>query len=209
MLKEQINNQNQVIHEFSISENFTVQRILTFLKNSLSEFEKELNTSKLQIHLEDDISGQLALFFQSKAKNKNLLFDFNPRIGVDFSIHISPMRLGAKPIFIVEAKRLSKSHRDYVKGKTGGIERFKREQNGFGQHLVQSSMIGYIQEETPQYWEAKVNRWIEDLIGIKSELHWEKEDKLVLNGNVSDFISKHRRISGSSIILYHFWIALS
>ena len=182
---------------------------IKFSPSSLIEFENEFKTAQLQIHREDDISGQLALYFQSRAKNENLLFDFNPKVGVDFGIHISPMQLGAKPVFIVEAKRLSKSHKDYVKNPNGGIERFKREQDGFGKHLTQSAMIGYIQEESHQYWESKINNWIDGLIQAETDILWNNEDKLIPNTEVSNFISHHQRISGRSITLYHFWINLN
>lgn len=209
MLKEQLHTTEQAKHEFSIPENFTVQRILVFLKSSLYEFENEFKTTQLQIHREDDISGQLALHFQSKAKNENLLFDFNPKVGVDFGIHISPMQLGAKPLFIVEAKRLSKSHKDYVRNPNGGIERFKREQDGFGKHLTQSAMIGYIQQENKEYWYIKINHWIEELIKSETDIGWNDGDKLIQNYSVSDFISYHQRVSGKLITLYHFWINLN
>jgi hypothetical protein len=209
MLREQIHTIKPTNHEFSIPENFTVRRILVFLKSSLIEFENEFKTAQLQIHREDDISGQLALHFQAKAKNMNWLFDFNPKVGVDLGIHISPMQLGAKPIFIVEAKRLSKSHKDYVKNPNGGIERFKREQDGFGKHLNQSAMIGYIQQENKEYWSVKINRWIEELIETETDIVWNNEDKLINNQPISDFVSNNQRISEKQITLYHFWINLN
>ena len=209
MLREQLNTTEQAKREFSIQENSTVQRILVFLKSSLYDFENEFKTAQLQIHREDDISGQLALFFQSRAKNENLLFDFNPKVGVDFGIHISPLQLGAKPIFIVEAKRLSKSHKDYVKNPNGGIERFKREQNGFGKHLNQSAMIGYIQQENKEYWETKINGWIEELIESETDIIWDEGDKLIPNDSASDFISHHQRVIEKPITLYHFWVNLN
>lgn len=209
MLKEQLNTTEQAKREFSIQANSTVQRILVFLKSSLIEFENEFKTVQLHIHREDDITGQLALFFQSSAKKENLLFDFNPKVGVDFGIHISPLQLGAKPIFIVEAKRLSKSHKDYVKNPNGGIERFKREQDGFGKHLTQSAMIGYIQQENNEYWVTKINRWIEELIESETDIIWDKEDRLIINQPISDFVSNHRRVSKKEITLYHFWINLN
>ncbi|OFX58258.1 MAG: hypothetical protein A2066_02505 [Bacteroidetes bacterium GWB2_41_8] len=209
MLREQLNTTVQTKREFSIQENSTVQRILVFLKSSLIEFENEFKTAQPHIHREDDISGQLALHFQAKAKNMNWLFDFNPKVGVDFGIHISPMQLGAKPIFIVEAKRLSKSHKDYVKNPNGGIERFKREQDGFGKHLMQSAMIGYIQQENRVYWESKINGWIEEQIESETDIVWSSEDKLNHNQQVSDFISNHQRVSEKPIKLYHFWINLN
>ncbi len=209
MLREQQNTRELANREFSIQKNSTVQYILVFLKNSLIEFEQAFKTSQIQIHREDDISGQLALHFQSKAKNENLLFDFNPKVGVDFGIHISPMQLGAKPIFIVEAKRLSKSHKDYVKNPNGGIERFKREQDGFGKHLTQSAMIGYIQQENRAYWSTKINRWIDELIESETDIVWNNEDKLIKNDNISDYISYHQRVTEKSITLYHFWVNLN
>lgn len=209
MLREQLNTTGQAKLEFSIPENSTIQRILVFLKSSLIEFEHAFKTSQIQIHREDDISGQLALYFQSKAKTENLLFDFNPKVGVDFGIHISPMQLGAKPIFMVEAKRLDKSHKDYVKNPNGGIERFKREQDGFGKHLCQCAMIGFIQQESKVYWETKINGWIEDLIETKTDIVWNNEDKLIQNYPVSDFVSNHQRITEKPITLFHFWINLN
>jgi hypothetical protein len=209
MLREQLNTTEQAKLEFSIPENSTEQRILVFLKSSLIEFEHAFKTSQIQIHREDDISGQLALYFQSKAKTDNLLFDFNPKVGVDFGIHISPMQLGGKPIFMVEAKRLDKSHKDYVKNPNGGIERFKREQDGFGKHLTQSAMIGYIQQESKVYWETKINDWIEDLIKTDTDIAWNYEDKLIQNYPHSDFVSNHQRITEKPITLYHFWIDLN
>lgn len=209
MLREQLHTREQAKLEFSISENSTVQHILVFLRNSLIEFGQAFVSSNIQIHREDDISGQLALLFQVKAKTENLLFDFNPKVGVDFGIHISPMQLGAKPIFIAEAKRLSKSHKDYVKNPNGGIERFKREQDGFGKHLTQSAMIGYIQQENKEYWETKINSWVEELIKSETDVVWNESDKLIQNDSVSDFISSHQRISGNPISLYHFWINLN
>lgn len=209
MLREQLNTTEQAKREFSIPENSTIQRILVFLKSSLIEFENEFKTAQLQIHREDDISGQLALLFQSRAKNENLLFDFNPKVGVDFGIHISPLQLGAKPIFIVEAKRLSKSHKEYVKNPNGGIERFKREQHGFGKHLTQSAMIGYVQQENKGYWETRINGWIEELFETETDIVWDNEDKLIQNYPVSDFISNHQRITEKPITLYHFWISIN
>lgn len=209
MLSEQLNTTEQANREFSIPENFTVQRILVFLKSSLIEFEHAFNTAQLQIHREDDISDLLCPFFNDRARTEKLIFQFNAKVGVDFTIFVSPFILGAKSVFMIEAKRLSKDHYDYVKNPNGGIERFKREQDGFGKHLNQSAMIGYIQEETKEYWTTKVNRWIEDLIKTETDIVWNKEDELAPNSEVSDFISHHQRISGIPITLFHFWIYLS
>lgn len=209
MIKSQSNIQPQIVSGFSLPDHQTIKRILLFLKNVLPEFEHDFKTERLNIELEDDISEQLLYFFQVKAKKENLLFSFNARKGVDFRIQVDPFKLGADPIFIVEAKRLSKSHFDYVKGKTGGIERFKREQDGFGKHLSESAMIGYIQEESKEYWLQKINSWIYESAKNERDIFWAEEDKLVSGDYASNYISKHLRISGSIITLYHFWISLN
>lgn len=209
MLKEQLNTTEQANCEFSIPENCTIQRILVFLKKSLVDFESAFRGSELRIHKEDDISDISCPFFNDRARHENLIFHFNAKVGVDFTIFISPYNPGASSIFMIEAKRLSKDHYDYVKNPNGGIERFKREQDGFGKYLNQSAMIGYIQEESHQYWESKINNWIDGLIQAETDILWDNEDKLIPNSKVSDFISYHQRISGSSITLYHFWINLN
>ncbi|MDP3916182.1 MAG: hypothetical protein Q8R96_20835 [Bacteroidota bacterium] len=209
MIKSQSNIQARIIPEFSLPEHQTIKRVLLFLKNVLPEFERDFQAVKQTILLEDAISKQLSLFFQLKAKSENLLFDFNPRIGVDFGIHVSPLQLGADPIFVIEAKRLSKQHYDYVKGETGGIERFKREFFGFGKHLSKSAMIGYIQEQKKEHWLPKVNSWIDEAIKNDTDSIWTEEDKLVAENNISDYISTHLRVSGTTITLYHFWLSLN
>lgn len=209
MIKSQSNIHPQIVPDFSLPEHQTVKRILQFLKSVLPEFERDFQGVKQTIFLEDAISKQLSLFFQLKAKSENLLFDFNPRIGVDFGIYVSPLQLGADPIFVIEAKRLSKQHYDYVKGDTGGIERFKRECFGFGKHLFKSAMIGYIQEQNKEHWLQKINSWIDIEIKNTADLLWSEEDILAHEGNFSDFISTHLRTSGTKITLYHFWVSLN
>jgi hypothetical protein len=151
---------------------------------------------------------QLCLFFTVKASIENLLFSFNAKKGVDFEIYVSPFLLGSKSIFMLEAKRLSKRHNDYVNGRTGGIERFKREQVGFGTHLEIGGMIGYIQDETREYWHNKINGWIENQMQISTDIIWSKNDRLVSEKQYSDFVSSHMKVSNTTIILYHYWISL-
>jgi len=209
MIKSQSNIHPQIVPDFSLPEHQTVKRILLFLRDVLPDFEHDFKTAKPEIHIEDDISEQLLLYFQIKAKDENLLFSFNAKKGVDFRIQVAPFKLGADPIFVIEAKRLSKQHYDYVRGDTGGIERFKRECFGFGKHLSNSAMIGYIQEQNKEHWLQKVNFWIEELIENDTDITWTEEDKLIAENDLSHYISKHLRMSGTTITLYHFWIALN
>jgi hypothetical protein len=209
MIKSQSNIQAQIVPEFSIPEHQTIKRILLFLKNVLPEFELDFKTDRPDIHLEDDISEQLLLFFQVKAKDEDLLFSFNTKKRVDFRIQVAPFKLGAESIFVIEAKRLSQKHYDYVNGDTGGIERFKRELVGFGKHLSSGAMVGYIQELDKEYWFKKINSWIDELIKSDSDSIWNEEDKLVPENDISHYFSKHLRTSGTTIELYHFWISLN
>lgn len=209
MIKSQSNIHPQIVPDFSLPEHQTVKRILLFLRDVLPHFEHDFKAQKTRIHLEDDISEQLLLYFQIKAKDENLLFSFNAKKGVDFRIQVAPFKLGADPIFVIEAKRLSKKHYDYVKGGTGGIERFKRECFGFGKHLSTSAMIGYIQELNQEYWVQKINSWIEEATLNDKDIIWTEEDKLIAENNLSHYISKHIRTSGTTMILYHFWLSLN
>lgn len=208
MIKSQSNILAQIVPEFSIPEHQTIKRILLFLGSVLPDFEHDFKTERPEIHDEDDISEQLLLYFQVKAKDENLLFAFNAKKGVDFRIQVSLFNLGAAPIFVIEAKRLSKRHYDYVKGDTGGIERFKRECFGFGKHLSTSAMVGYIQDLDKEHWFLKINSWIDKLIKSDSDIIWTEEDKLAEN-DISHYISKHLRTSGTTIEIYHFWISLN
>lgn len=186
MIRRQVYNQPKTVTEFSLLENSTAHRVLVFIKNSLLIFEKEFEKVNLQIHLEDEISEQLCLFFNDQAGKQDLLFSFNARVGVDFTIFVSPFQLGSRSIFMIEAKRLEKHHYDYVSGRNGGIERFKREQDGFGKHLNISAMIGYIQDETIEYWENRINIWIDERVKNEKEIIWKKEDKLVSDSKYSN-----------------------
>ena len=209
MIGNQINNQPPKIKEFSLTENHTVNCILVFVKDTLPEFGSLLKQSNIKIHLEDDISKELSRFFNDKARVQNLFFQFNEKKGVDFTIFVNPYKLGVSSIFMIEAKRLSKKRRDYVYGVTGGIERIKREQDDFGTHLNNGAMIGYIQDENQEYWLMKINSWIDNLIHQETDIVWKEEDKLIINDQLSDFISIHSRVSKDPITLYHYWISLN
>ncbi|NQU86193.1 MAG: hypothetical protein HQ541_10575 [Mariniphaga sp.] len=209
MISNQTHNQSIAVTEFSLTENHTVQRILVFIKNSLPEFESSFRESNFPIHKEDDISKKLTWFFNDKARSQKLYFQFNEKKGVDFTIYVNPFKLGAPSIFMIEAKRLSKSHYDYVSGETGGIERIRREHEDFGKHLNQGAMIGYIQDENHEYWLNRINKWIEELMNKKTDIVWQEEDKLIAENKLSEFKSIHSRKSKEPITLYHYWIALN
>lgn len=210
MIGKQTHNHSLIVQEFSLEKNQTVKRILVFIKSNLPEFENLFHQSQLNIKLEDEISKELLRFFNDKARIENLLFQFNEKKGVDFTVFLAyPFTMGASSIFMIEAKRLDKDKRDYVFGRTGGIERIKREQDEFGKHLNYGAMLGYIQIEDRLFWENRINSWIDDLINEETDLIWISDDKLKANTKQADYSSLHQRVSGNLITLYHYWITLN
>jgi len=123
MIGNQSHNHLVQVSDFSFEKNQTVNRILIFIKNNIPEFESLFNAANSIFRLEDDISKELLRFFNDKSRSENLLFQFNEKKGVDFTVFLAhPFRMGASSIFMVEAKRLSKSHYDYVSGRTGELK---------------------------------------------------------------------------------------
>lgn len=191
----------------SLPKEQTIKTILKSLHVHLLQFEKSFLLEGLLIQQEDDISRKLALYLDDKMEN--LLVQCDAKKGADFIIYVKPFVLSADPIFLMEAKRLPPTNnKDYVQGSTGGIERFKREQQGYGKHLMKSAMIGYIQQHSKAQWLEKVNTWVDEMIKKDTDLNWNKNDKLVADKEVADFISQHERVTQSLLTLYHFWLLL-
>jgi hypothetical protein len=120
----------------------------------------------------------------------------------------------------IEAKRLptptakDRDEREYVivdKKKFnggGGIQRFK--ECSHAPNRPYSIMFGYIQDNNhADFWLEKINSWIAELANTENGF-WTSEDSLnKYNSNkCSRFLSVHKRISGDSITLHHYWIKL-
>lgn len=161
-----------------------------------SQYQNPLNDSSRSVDI-----GTIHSIPSSKRKKKKLM----PQIA----------------FFVIECKRLPSSHSEqYVKGNTGGIERFKR--NIHGTNLSQSAIIGYIQKKDFCHWHKMINKWIDDLYGVeievKSSIKWNTRDrikKLDVKDDTSLLAkckSKHVRKSNLTqkdhIELFHFWIKL-
>jgi hypothetical protein len=71
------------------------------------------------------------------------------------------------------------------------------------------SMIAYIQDHDVEYWEDRINTWINDMIAKDTDIEWNVKDRLSSNDRFSDYISIHDRVSKDPITLYHYWIALN
>ncbi len=138
------------------------------------------------------------LFFQYKYKSSSRSVD----IGV---IHEESF----EAFFVIEAKRLPPTNtKDYVQGKTGGIERLKKGYHGQG--LFVSAMLGYVQKNGFKYWHSQVNSWIDNLnLNSNDAITWCEKDRLRKVESSEDmglYTSTHSRPDQKSISLYHFWL---
>lgn len=201
----------------SLPPNQTAKAILKFLDQWLPAFRTEYLATNVST-LEDKISKRLHLYLQAKAKATDMLFHFNEKKGVDLLIFVEPALLSAKPIFMIEAKRLPSSNngKQYVVGRANhadGIERFKCEQEGFVLERNQCAMVAYVQRHTFAYWFERINQWLTELISDNENydgFDWEGSDKLVAvmssTTGVARYVSSHSRKTLSRLTINHFWL---
>ncbi|WP_144605857.1 hypothetical protein [Algoriphagus algorifonticola] len=126
------------------------------------------------------------------------------------------------PLVKFEAKRLSstlpkKREREYVLGEyesgkqvknSGGIERFKNLRHGHDVH--HACILGYIQSDTFEYWENKINDWIKEEINTPNDvtLLWDENDILRMSSwssKVCEYISYSKRKKLPNIRIRHLW----
>ncbi|MFM9951472.1 MAG: hypothetical protein ACKV1O_26290 [Saprospiraceae bacterium] len=124
---------------------------------------------------------------------------------VDLAIRL----LNGSRILALEGKRLyTTNDKQYVSGNTGGIARFKREDHG--KELVFACMVGYVQFETFNFWQKKINSWIINEQSKSSNLLWNDADLLSAPIEKSPHFaickSQHQRITQAAIDLCHYWI---
>lgn len=122
------------------------------------------------------------------------------------------------PLLPIECKRLptpkgsKRDEREYVFNQyasTGGIQRFKAGHHGANHTL--GAMIGYMQEETTAFWDARVAQWIRDLV-TNGERGWSNDDLLVFendSGIVATLKSSHSREGLQNIELSHLWVNMN
>jgi len=130
----------------------------------------------------------------------------------DFYFHTLEQGKTNIPLFVVEAKRLpAPSHnreKEYVIGEkqNGGIERFKLEKHGKG--MEEAGIVGYIEENDPDYWYNKINNWISEL--AKQDNFWDEDEQLqnIEKTNCSYLISIAHKKSNIDIELHHIWIEI-
>lgn len=175
---------------------------------------------------EDDITSDISRYLDGKIEESiQPIFKFsNQARPADIGVFIGRQysSYNARKFCWIEAKRLptpnsnDRDEREYVfvdhsqfKG-NGGIERFKLNKHGEG--LPVAIMFGYVQSNTFEYWEEKVNQWLQ---AYSSMIPSNSNEKLIRIGpNANRFRSTHLRIDYKSklkmsdVAIFHFWITM-
>ena len=181
-----------------------------------NEAEKLLNQSLVDffnLHSNFNEYFQYKFIFRKDDEKKGT--NFKPDIGV--TIGYKNQSVPEKQSFFqIECKRLSTSlkheGKEYVRGleeNTGGIERFKN--NKHGEHLYEAALIGYVQNDSFENWHTKINNWVQYEIDNTNST-WTITDKLLeeyQNALLHKYSSICNRVSGSPIVLQHFFIDVS
>lgn len=175
---------------------------------------------------EDDITSDISRYLDGKIEEAiQPIFKFsNQAKRADIGVYLGRQYNSYNTnIFCwIEAKRLPtpksarRDEREYVFvdhsqfKENGGIERFKLNKHGEG--LPVAIMFGYVQSNTFEYWEEKVNQWLQTYSSMVPSY---PNEKLVrIDSNANRFQSNHLRIEHKNmqqindIRIYHFWIAI-
>ena len=208
------------IESISVDPNFENDKIWAFIDVNIVSFPPYFQSIK-DSNKENRISEFLIRHFQLCIKEQGngyfpYYFGKNPTQSqsnreTDIGVFVLIRSASPFPIIEFEAKILSSknSHnKEYVFGKTGGIERFKRGLHS--SHLSECGMFAYVQSNNTKHWVKKINGWISELsdINIDTTIHWSKEEILTETG-LYKYFSSHRRLSlNDSIFLWHYFIEL-
>jgi hypothetical protein len=219
-----------------ISHNSLTIQTVDFVYNNLAPWRDDPHRQNESA--EDKLNLQLCKHLDSKARNDFPMVRFNheeyqtERRRIDISA--SPAKsvvIGVKlytiydPFLVLECKRLPAPSKDrekeYVSGgrneKSGGIQRFKLGLHG--EILDIAVIIGYIQDNSSNFWQNKINEWILEF----SKDHnadcciWSENEILRvfeedLEKAISRYRSEHNRIlnhnNTKNIELHHLWVLM-
>jgi len=196
---------------YSIESDFSADGKITSLLNFLEKYLPEFSGNiYLKMNIHEEILNQKLFRFLSC---QNTAFDFIPEDRDETGKNKYRPDCGVyekykvyddnqKRFFDIECKRLyhtSKS-KQYVTGRTGGIQRFK--ENKHGKDLPSSAMIGYVEIEDFYFWQNKINSWISDKEECLEEVYIQR---------IAKYKSTHKRINTQkkSIELSHFWLNIN
>lgn len=211
--------------QFDIKQNTHLNIVLNFLEDqvfnfastsqfSKEEFDEESINEELAIHLNREcVIESLPIHFHSEPRSDNSTNKKGKNPAVDLGIILARRNADKKTVFDIEAKRLRtppSNSKQYVSGKTGGIERFKREFHGKG--LAESAIVGYVEGESFEFWFKKINEWIGNLVASNSDstITW-KNSELLNKSSFSADKAKCNSInirSKKPIRLHHFWVKI-
>ncbi len=197
--------------ESDFSANGKIVSVLNFLESNLYAFSLNFqiknDTDEWKLNKElfcflDINSRNMSFQFIPEYRNKN---KSKPDFGIKevktdgngFFVYDSKSIL----FYDIECKRLyNPENKQYVQGKTGGIQRFRENKHGID--LPYSAMIGYVETMDFIFRHNKVNSWI-----LNPNEHLE----LIENKEIAKLKSEHKRISpqNSVIKLTHFWLKMN
>lgn len=165
--------------------------------NPEQETEKILNQNLVDYFniFSYDYNPYLDIKFNFRKDDERNGSNFKPDVGVTV-FNPKEKKLYPQSFFVFECKRLpvpnisnTRSEKEYVIGinkNTGGIERFKFKKHG--NHLEESSLIGYVQSGKLIDWHSQINEWIKHEIKNDNS-NWTENDYLT---NVSNSINLNR-----------------
>ena len=207
MISDEYNQSNIIDEDSELDYDNAIEHIIRFITKTLIFF---------KINFQEVIDGKEEVCY-----NKQLLYFLDRNIRIENLPYIIEgnqinevgsfpdmefleiKSISNKSFFDIECKRLNSNleHvKQYIKGKTGGIQRFK--ENCHGVDMNHSAMIGYVENEDYSYWYTTVNSWIK-----------EKAEHLTLleKTTIYKLLSIHPKIiknKKAQIQLYHFWIQI-
>ncbi len=203
-----------------------VEEGLLYLRRKYKKLkpEKSLN-SCLHDWLDCETHNRKGCAFRFIPEQPENLFSGNSR-SIDFSVkpknsntiklHNSYVKWDNR-FFAFEVKILGlneKNNTEYIVGKEkdkicGGIERIKK-----GLHIPElqfAGMVGYVQTETFEFWNTKLNETVNNLVtnNIDNWSHNDTFHNVNFNKNIAHLKSEHSRINLQNIKLLHIWVDLT
>lgn len=220
MIAEEYSNFNQV-PILSEQKGKTLALINECVKRACIPFKKASNQPNLLHPLNENeytqiFVEQIEVFVKSHSnigvKNQYSDTFFGTKGIPDFYFHKVEEGVHNEPLMVWEAKILStslgkKREKEYVIGNknNGGIERYKTEKHGKG--LNKCGLLGFVEEENFDYWNAIINNWITELSETDNS-NWKNDERLSLKEPDLDFcvLESVAHRTNDDVHLTHLWI---
>lgn len=226
MLKDILTYNQPSTNDLSVNPKHEVMMILEFIEVNISDFIPFYQMIK-DSDKENRISDFLVYHFNCRLREEPYCgfpaFNFgknptqaNSRQETDIGVVV--LTKNVKPLTIIEfeAKRFYEgaNNKEYVCGRRGGMERFKRGEHAA--HLSTCGMFAYVQSRTSIEWIHKVNNWISELAQKNNdpEIDWNSQnEKLSLFSCLPRKVEIHKSVNKrkkplDSLFIYHYFINL-